>query len=159
MSGITVVPFRHEYVADFRRLNLDWIERLFKVEAPDLEVLNNPETIILAPGGMIFFALDGAAVVGTVALIRAGDGRCELAKMAVATTHQGRGIGEMLGQACKSWAAQSGVQTLFLETNSKLANAIRLYERLGFRRAAEPNPPDYVRCDVYMELPVETRGS
>ena len=159
MSGIAVVPFRRGLAGDFRRLNLDWIERLFKVEAPDLKVLNNPETIILAPGGMIFFALDGEAVVGTVALIRAGDGRCELAKMAVATTHQGRGIGEMLGQACKSWAAQSGVQTLFLETNSKLANAIRLYERLGFRRAAEPNPPDYVRCDVYMELPVKMHDS
>jgi GNAT superfamily N-acetyltransferase len=155
MSEIRVVPFQPEYAAEFRRLNLDWIERLFKVEAPDLKVLNDPEGIIIGPGGMIFFAMDGESVVGTVALIRSSDGRCELAKMAVATTHQGRGIGETLGRACKAWAAANGVRTLFLETNSKLGNAIRLYERLGFRRAVEPNPPDYVRCDVYMELPIQ----
>lgn len=158
MSGIAVVPFRREFAGDFRRLNLDWIERLFEVEAPDLEVLNDPENAIIAPGGMVFFALDGTQVVGTVAVIRGGDGRCELAKMAVATTHQGRGIGESLGKACKAWAAENGVRTIFLETNSKLGNAIRLYERLGFRRAIEPSPPDYARCDVYMELPVESKG-
>ena len=43
MSAITVVPFHRQYAADFRRLNLDWIERLFKVEAPDLKVLDDPE--------------------------------------------------------------------------------------------------------------------
>ena len=158
MSTINVVPFQPKYAADFRRLNLDWIERLFKVEAPDLKVLNDPQGVIIAPGGMVFFALDGEQVVGTVAMIRTADGRCELAKMAVATTHQGRGIGELLGQACKAWAAEQESRAVFLETNSKLGNAIRLYERLGFRRAVEPNPPDYVRCDVYMEMPIRKRG-
>ena len=42
MSAITVVPFHPRYAGDFRRLNLDWIERLFKVEAPDLKVLDDP---------------------------------------------------------------------------------------------------------------------
>jgi GNAT superfamily N-acetyltransferase len=158
VSAIAVVPYRRDFAGEFRRLNLDWIERLFKVEPPDLAVLDDPEGAVIAPGGTIFFALDGEAVVGTVALIPAGAGRFELAKMAVATSHQGRGIGEMLGQACKAWAAEHGVQTLCLETNSRLANAIRLYERLGFRRAVEPNPPDYARCDVYMELPIEAGG-
>jgi putative acetyltransferase len=158
MSTIHVVPFQPKYAADFRRLNLAWIERLFKVEAPDLTVLNDPQGVIIAPGGMVFFALDSEQVVGTVAMVRAAAGRCELAKMAVATTHQGRGIGELLGRACKAWAAENGVGTIFLETNSKLENAIRLYERLGFRRAVEPNPPDYVRCDVYMEMPIRKYG-
>jgi len=42
MSGIAIVPFQREHAADFRRLNLNWIERLFTIEAPDLEVLDNP---------------------------------------------------------------------------------------------------------------------
>lgn len=158
MSGIRVVPFRREYAGEFRRLNLEWIERLFQVEAPDLEVLDDPEQAIVNPGGMIFFALDGEAVVGTAAMIRTGDGRCELAKMAVASTHQRRGIGERLGRACASWAANQGVRTVFLETNSRLGNAIRLYERLGFRHAPRPQPSDYARGDVYMELPIEPGG-
>ena len=80
MSEISVVPFQTTYAGDFRRLNLDWIERLFKVEAADRKVLEDPEGAIMDKGGMIFFALDGEAVVGTVAMILAGERRCELAK-------------------------------------------------------------------------------
>lgn len=152
MSGIAIIPYRREYAADFRRLNLDWIERLFKVEAPDLGVLDDPEGAVIAPGGMIFFALEGGMAVGTVAMIRVTDERCELAKMAVASTHQRRGIGELLGSAGREWAAGQGFRTLFLETNSQLANAIRLYERIGFRHAPRPEKSDYARADVYMEL-------
>ncbi len=152
MSGITVIQYRREYAAAFRRLNLDWIERLFKVEAADLEVLDDPERAIIAPGGMIFFALEGGMPVGTVAMIRVTGERCELAKMAVASTHQRRGIGELLGSAGRQWAAAQGFRTLFLETNSRLANAIRLYERIGFRHAPRPEKSDYARADVYMEL-------
>ena len=98
-----------ELAADFRRLNLDWIERLFEVEAADLKVLDDPERAIVAPGGMIFFALEGDAVVGTVAMIRVARGRCELAKMAVAITHQRRGIGELLGRRRDGLGAASAV--------------------------------------------------
>ena len=35
MSGIEIVPFRAELAGDFRRLNFDWIERLFAVEPAD----------------------------------------------------------------------------------------------------------------------------
>jgi hypothetical protein len=42
MSGVSVIPFRREHAADFRRLNVEWIERLFKVEAADLKVLDRP---------------------------------------------------------------------------------------------------------------------
>ena len=159
MSGIAVVPFRPELAGDFRRLNLEWIERLFSVEAADLAVLDDPQRAIVAPGGMIFFALDGDAVVGTVAMIRGEGGRCELAKMGVATTHQRRGIGELLGNAGTAWARQQGFRRAFLETNSRLDNAIRLYERLGFRHAPWPHPSDYARGDVYMELELDTQGS
>ena len=155
MSGIAVVEFSPAYAADFRRLNLDWIERLFEVEAPDLEVLDDPGAAIVAPGGMIFIALDGEAVVGTAAMIRVTDERFELAKMAVASTHQRRGIGELLGRACLDWAAARGAHSVFLETNSRLGNAIRLYERLGFRHAPRRRMSDYARGDVYMELTIE----
>jgi GNAT superfamily N-acetyltransferase len=159
MSEIAIVPFRRDLAPAFRSLNLDWIERLFKVEPADLKVLDDPEAAIVARGGMIFFALQGETPVGTVAMIPAGAGRFELAKMAVATTHQRRGIGEMLGAAAIAWAREAGVRQVCLETNSKLADAIRLYERLGFRQMAHPHASDYSRCNVYMELPIASRGS
>ena len=159
LSGVAVIPYQPRYAADFRRLNLEWIERLFKVEAPDLKVLDDPDAAIVVPGGMVFFALEGDAVVGTVAMIRGEGGRCELAKMGVAATHQRRGIGEMLGKAGTAWAREHGFSRVFLETNSRLGNAIRLYERLGFRHAPWPHPSDYARGDVYMELELDPAGS
>jgi GNAT superfamily N-acetyltransferase len=152
MSGVAIAPFRREFAAEFRRLNLEWIERLFKLEASDYKVLDDPERTIVEPGGMIFFALDDGRPVGTVAMVKGEQGRCELAKMAVATTHQRLGIGELLGKAGTAWARQQGFRRVFLETNSRLDNAIRLYERLGFRHVPFPHPSDYARADVYMEL-------
>ena len=159
MTGIAVTPMQARHAVDFRRLNLEWIERLFKVEAPDLEVLDDPVGTIIQRGGMVFVALDGDAVVGTAAMIRVTPGRYELAKMAVAATHQRRGIGELLGVACTTYAAEKGVRTVFLETNSSLDGAIRLYERLGFRQAPFPHASDYARGDVYMELELDPAGS
>ena len=154
VTGIAVTQMQARHAADFRRLNLEWIERLFKVEAPDLEVLNDPIGSIIGRGGMVFVALDGDAVVGTAAMMHVTPERYELAKMAVASTHQRRGIGELLGMACTAYAAGKGIRTVFLETNSSLDGAIRLYERLGFRHAPFPHASDYARGDVYMELTV-----
>ncbi len=159
MTDFLIVPFRRELAPAFQRLNLAWIERLFVVEEADRKVLGDPERAIIAPGGQIFFALDEGVPIGTVAVIRFSTARYELAKMAVASSHQRRGIGEQLGAAAIAFARAAGAETVFLLTNSRLSGAIRLYERLGFRHAADPDPPEYARADVYMELPIGRSGS
>lgn len=154
MTEIRVVPFRRELAPAFRQLNLDWIERLFAVEEADRKVLDDPEHAIIAPGGQIFFALEAGVPIGTVAMLRVSEKRYELAKMAVALSHQRRGIGEQLGAGAIAFARAAGADTVFLLTNSRLAGAIRLYERLGFCHRPDPDPPEYARADVYMELPI-----
>lgn len=155
MTDILIVPFRREFAPAFQRLNLDWIERLFVVEDADRKVLGDPERAIIEPGGQIFFALDGGEPVGTVATLRVSAARFELAKMAVASSHQRRGIGEMLGAAAIAFAREAGAETVFLLTNSRLTGAIRLYERLGLRHSPDPDPPEYARADVYMDLKID----
>ena len=152
MTGVQIVPYRGELATAFQRLNLDWIERLFAIEEADRKVLGDPERAIIARGGQIFFAMDAGSAIGTVAIILTSPKRYELAKMAVATSHQRRGIGELLGAAAVAFAREARAESVFLRTNSRLANAIRLYERLGFRHAPDPEPPEYARADVYMEL-------
>lgn len=149
---ITIVRFRTELASAFSELNRAWIERFFKLEDADRKMLDDPQRTIIEPGGEILFAMDGTVAVGTVAAIPTGNGTYELAKMAVADSHQGRGIGEQLGRALIDWATTSGATILHLETNRRLDNAIRLYERLGFVHAVSPTPSEYARADVYMEL-------
>jgi len=159
MTEIRIIAYQRELAPAFQRLNLDWIERLFVVEDADRKVLGDPEHAIIAPGGQILFAVDAGEAIGTVAMIRYSAARYELAKMAVASSHQRRGVGELLGAAAIAFARDAGAETVFLLTNSSLAGAIRLYERLGFRHADDPDPPEYARADVYMELPIGRSGS
>jgi putative acetyltransferase len=139
--------------AAFRRLNVEWIELLFTMEAEDLRTLDDPFGTIIDPGGDILVARDGDDVVGCVALIPGGDGRCELLKMAVTPAARGHGTGRRLVAAAIDRARELGASTLFLGSNSQLANAVHLYESAGFRHVttAEVHMP-YARADVFMRL-------
>ncbi len=88
-----IVTFRPELRDAFERLNRVWLEEHGLLEPPDVIDLQDPEGHILAAGGQIFFALDGDAVVGTCAAIRAAPTRWELAKLAVDPSVQSRGLG------------------------------------------------------------------
>jgi GNAT superfamily N-acetyltransferase len=153
MTGMRIIEFNEAYADDFKRLNLVWLERYFCVEPIDIAVLSNPEELIIKPGGMVFFALLDGAVVGTCALIRHNEGLFELSKMAVADSQQGKGIGTQLLSHLIEWAQSQSVQKLFVETNTVLERAVRLYQRVGFREIAhDSSDAHYRRTNLKMEL-------
>lgn len=160
MKGLKIVQFDPKYADDFKQLNLVWLERYFQVEPIDVAVLNNPEERIIKPGGMIFFALLDGAVVGTCALIRHTDGLFELAKMAVADNHQGQGIGTQLLRHAIEWARSQSIQKLFVETNTVLERAVRLYQRVGFKEIEhDSSNSHYRRTNLKMELNLQDEQS
>ena len=138
----------------FRRLNEEWIVRYFALEKKDIEALASPRETILDPGGRILFAVRGGRAVGCCALLAMGPGEFEVAKMAVTEAAQGLGIGRRLLEAAVAAARAAGAARLFLETNSKLAPAIRLYESVGFRHlpAERREASPYARSNVQMEM-------
>lgn len=140
----------------FRALNEEWITRYFALEAKDIETLNNPETAILNKGGQIFMVDAGGRTVGCVALIALGDYVYELSKMAVSPELRGQGIGRRLLEYAIVKARALGAKTLFLGSSKKLANAVHLYESVGFRHVlpASLPPMPYTRADVFMEFPL-----
>ncbi|HUV02169.1 MAG TPA: GNAT family N-acetyltransferase [Desulfobacteria bacterium] len=153
MTGTKIVAFNAAYADDFKCLNLVWLERYFQVEPIDVEVLSNPGETIIKPGGMVFFALLDGAVVGTCALIRHTDDLFELSKMAVADSQQGKGIGTQLLVHVIEWARARSIQKLFVETNTVLERAVRLYQRVGFREIAhDSSNSHYNRTNLKMEL-------
>src|SRR5690606_41870780 len=80
-ADIQLLPFSPALAADFRRLNLAWIETFFQVEATDVEQLSHPERI-LANGGELWFAMAADETVGTGALVHCGGGDYELGNIA-----------------------------------------------------------------------------
>jgi putative acetyltransferase len=138
----------------FRELNEEWITKLFTLEEKDREVLKDPAGKILDKGGRIFMAWLGDVEVGCVALISMGDGVYELSKMAVSPRVQGMGIGRKLLEHCVAEARASGAASLFLGSNSKLKDAVHLYEAMGFKHVPADELPvmGYSRSDVFMSL-------
>lgn len=150
-DAVEIIPYERRYAGDFKRLNLEWLEKYFRVEPIDEEVLSKPAEI-LRDGGAIFLARYRGTIVGTCALLNKGGGRFELSKMAVTSNLQGLGIGrKLLRAAIADYLARDG-RELFLESNSRLRPAITLYESAGFVHAQRPEPSHYVRSDVYMVL-------
>ncbi len=147
---VIIIPFENRFAVDFKRLNVEWLEMYFGVEPHDEVVLSDPEGQILAPGGHIFLAQTEGEIVGTCALLSAGDGRFEIAKMSVTPRFKGRGIGRQLLDAAIVHFRKLGGSELFLESNSRMTPALSLYESSGFVHAPRPEPSHYKRSDVYM---------
>jgi putative acetyltransferase len=153
MPEITIRLFQHSDAVSFRELNEAWISKFFRLEEQDSIQLAQPENILRA-GGQIIMAVAGEDRIGCCALVFIKPGVFEVAKMAVSENYQGRGVGRKLLEYTIAQAKALGAHTLELVTNSKLANAIHLYESLGFRHLpperVEPSP--YARANVFMEL-------
>lgn len=90
------------------------------------------------------------SIIGTVGLMPAGPRTFELRKMYLDAAWRGRGLGRFLLEAALEEARGRGARRVVLETATVLAEAMRLYERRGFRRL--PGAPHACRCDLAMEL-------
>jgi len=138
----------------FRTLNEAWIEKYFRIEEKDRETLGDPEKHILAKGGYILMAERAGNAVGCCALIAQGNGGYEVAKMTVAESERGQGLGRQMLEHLIGSAREKKMARLYLETNSRLANAVRIYESVGFQHL----PPErvkrspYARANVFMEM-------
>jgi ribosomal protein S18 acetylase RimI-like enzyme len=152
VDPVRIVPYRDEYAADFDRLNREWLEGYGLLEPLDETYLRAPRQLIVEPGGQIFFAVTDIEVLGTCAALWHEPGVLELAKLAVAPAARGRGLGRILAQTVIDFAREAGARRVILVSSTKLVQALRLYESLGFQHRPLPPNPDYVTADVYMEL-------
>jgi GNAT superfamily N-acetyltransferase len=83
-------------------------------------------------GALILAYLDDAAV-GCGAVRRLDETTAELKRMYVAPHARGRGIGRAIVEVLEGEARLLGVVKVVLETGTRLAPAIRLYESMGYR--------------------------
>ena len=150
-DGVEIIAYEPRFQEAFKRLNQAWIEQYWTMEEADYRSLDDPGDYIIARGGHILLARRGEAIVGTCALIPMANATYELAKMAVAESEKGKGLGRLLGEAAIRKARSLGADRLYLESNTVLEPAIALYRKLGFREVlGDPSP--YQRCNIQMEL-------
>ncbi|RMD49521.1 MAG: GNAT family N-acetyltransferase [Alphaproteobacteria bacterium] len=99
-------------------------EECFTLDAAELE----------APGIDFLVARDAAsgAALGCVALVGC-DGYGEIKRLFVRPEARGRGVGDALMQAAEARARDRGFALVRLETGPRLAAAVALYRRRGYR--------------------------
>lgn len=149
-QSIQITFYQPKYQAAFESLSKAWIEKYFWIEPIDVEVLQNPEKNIMAPGGEILIALVDDQPVGVVALKRVSETVLEFTKMAVDEKFQGKKIGEKLAVVAIATAKVMKAAKIILYSNTKLVAAIKLYRKLGFVEVELDGP--YKRSDIKMEL-------
>jgi len=153
---INVFAHKEEYAPAFYDLNIEWLQTYFYVEEFDKEVLSKPQQYIIDPGGHIFYAKQGDAILGTVALMKENEKSFELTKMAVAPNQRGKKIGQKLMQYCIDFAKENNFDRLFLYSNTKLENAIYIYRKYGFIEVPVEKDSPYNRSNIKMELLIIT---
>lgn len=155
---VEIVSYSKKYRKFFVDTSIRWISEHWKPEPADLRVLSDPKKYILNRGGRIFVALFKGKPAGVCALQKLGDSAnsYELSKLAVVPESRGLGIGRALCRAAIAEAKKLGGSRVFLESNTVLKPAIRLYRSLGFREIPVENP-EYERVDIQMELALGRR--
>jgi DNA-binding MarR family transcriptional regulator/predicted GNAT family N-acyltransferase len=157
-AKVQIKPFRPVLREHFERINAEWLERDFAIEAIDRAVLSQPEQHVLKPGGAILYAVLDGEVIGTAALLKEGPGVYELSKMAVETGFRGLGAGRLLLDAAIAEFGRRAGKILFLESSKKLTPALTMYESAGFVHHPAPRPGShYQRSDVYMIYAAKAR--
>lgn len=147
---VHIETYKNAYRNDFIRLNREWIETFFRIEASDIETFSHVDEIV-EQGGQIFLAVtDHGEVAGCCALKHHRENESyELAKMAVSPLYQGHHIGHQLGMAVMEYAHRHGIRRIYLEGNTRLKASIALYRSLGFREIPLQDNA-YERCDILM---------
>lgn len=147
---VDIIDYTEDLKEPIKTLNIEWLEKYFKVEPNDIVQLSNPKEEILDKGGYIYYAKYNGEVVGTFSLMKVDTGVYELAKMAVTDKVQGLGIGNMLMQHCFNEAKKFEIKKLLLYSNRSLTPAIHLYEKYGFREVVM-EAGHYERANIKME--------
>jgi GNAT superfamily N-acetyltransferase len=100
--------------------------------------------------GVLLLVADPAGeVVGTAAVRLLEPGVAELKRMWLRPACQGKGLGRRLLDACLDAARGFGARALRLDSQIKLAAAVRLYRAYGFGEIPRYN--DNRRADIWME--------
>jgi GNAT superfamily N-acetyltransferase len=155
--------YRSEDIHAFTALNRAWLGQYFVVEPIDEAMFNDPQGVIIEPGGDIYVAeLDGE-VVGVCALIpnKAKPHLYEFAKMGIDPARQGHGIGRKLAEYVLKQAKAKGAQELCLYSSRILIPALKLYQSLGFREVpmTDEEKSKYARGDIKLMLGTKLKQS
>lgn len=150
MKDLEIIQFEDKYQKQFKNINLHWLKKFELYEKADDTLLDNPN-LFIQNGATILLAKVNKHIVGTICLNPINKTSYEILKFAVIDGYKSLGLGKKLMQICIDLCKQKKVETIILESSSKLQNALNLYEKFGFKHIEIKNT-HFVTADIKMEL-------
>mgnify|MGYP000333135290 CR=1 FL=1 len=150
MSDLEIKKYDHKYHKQFKDINLHWLHKFELYEKADDALLEHPE-VFIKNGATIFLAHLDQEIVGTICINPFNTTTAEILKFAVLEGYKGLGIGKKLLNYSIELCKQNKVETIVLESSSKLQNALKMYEKFGFQHL-EIKDTHFVTADIKMEL-------
>ena len=109
---------------------------------PALSILDD-ERVLRPPTGLLLVAIRGGDPIGCGALWFHGEGAADIKRMWVADSARGLGLGRRLLAELENRVAARGLQSVRLETNRALAEAISMYRSASYIEVAAFNDEPY----------------
>lgn len=100
--------------------------------------------------GRFWVALDGDAIIGTVAIREVSQATAELKRMFVDRRQRGKRIGLALMNHAVQFARTAGYREVQLDTSPLMHRAHRFYEQYGFQETGEDGQK------IHYQLPLRT---
>ena len=161
-SNITIRPIEqgdNKALANIIRRTLEE----FKANRPGTvyfdESTDRLSTLFTVPGSAYFVAEAGGQILGGGGIYpTAGlpNYTCELVKMYLLPQARGKGLGIALLQKCLDFARSQSYAHVYLESMPELTQAVRLYQKLGFKKLKAPmGQTGHSGCDIWMILNLE----
>jgi len=116
-----------------------WVIReLLPNEKPpmDLLLLADPSEMSIEKyihKSKVYVAVEEALVIGVYVLMEIAPGKAEIMNVAVAETHQGKGIGKALVLHAIKNARALGMKSIEIGTGNSSIQQLALYQKCGFR--------------------------
>lgn len=145
-----LTPATHERM---KEISYHWLRKYDVLDEEDIPVLEDPFNEVIGQGGYFFVGMTGGETVSCVALEKTPEGDFEIAKLAVDEKYSGRGYAMKIMEHAIRKAKEAGANRVILYTNSRLAPALGLYKKLGFRQVHEEGCK-YPSADMEFELDI-----
>jgi putative acetyltransferase len=136
---LRVVPWDHPHSVELRAAQRADIDGRY---GGDTEPGHRPSAADIAVFMVAYDAIDGTPIgCGAFRALPDEQPTVEVKRMYVRPEYRGRKIGQLILRDLEAHARQRGAVRVRLETGALLTEAVRLYERAGYRRI--PNFGDY----------------
>jgi putative acetyltransferase len=127
--------FNLDYSPDSSDADLTDIEKTYQLNGGLFEIIEN----------------ENKEIIGTAALYRVEESTCMLRKMYLDKNYRNLGLGKKILERILSRAKKLGFKEIILETNTRMAAAIHLYEKYGFKVTDEIEKAS-PRCNLTMKM-------